>query len=548
MTSGRVVCGALGHDAAARAAALASAAGDPARCLDHPRLQVHGSGPGTVEPSGTHRLAWASSPLPIGHHLRPTEELVRHDVSAAEVLADGTARLLGGVSGARPVYVEVTGGTVRFATTVAPLAHTSAQPLRPDWDAWAAILAFGGPLRGRTPFDRIRRLGPGARVSVPTGGDPSVVAPTLAWLAVEPDGRGTRDAVDAVRDALRTTVRDLAAVNHLAPLLSGGWDSRILATLASEARPTDRPTAWTTSSDIGTVLEELVAAEVADVLGLTHRIVRPRFDAFVDDARWYARAVDHQSSFHVWIAPLARALADTDATVLDGLGGGIFLGGAFVEDHGPGDVVDRRFARMARYLDRAERIVRPEVARQLRERTRADFETVVRPVTSHPDARAFTAYLTRTVPGIGLGPYGAIAATASVATPFLADAVVRNALRIDPAARLDGALYRPLLAPLAPDLAALRTAAERSGRQRHRPRRVSSVIAAGWYRGLLTNGPVGDLLAPSLRNAALPVWQRQLGRTRGQHLIRSLATLALWLEEHQGRLGTGVDALLEPTG
>lgn len=552
MAARQVVCGAIGHNAVAASTSLASTAGAPPEIFKGPRLRVHAAGPDvtvgpTADGTGT-RVAWAAAPLPPGWSRLPTHELVTRDVSVVHRRPDGGVELHTGVSGARPLYVDRSDPrTLRFATSVGALARSRPGVVAADWDAWAGILAAGGPLAGRTNFVGIDRLGPQTSVAI-SPDDRRTTSTRWDWLAAEVGTLGPSRGLAPLREALGATVQALADENDLAPLLSGGWDSRILATFATAARASP-PTMWTTSSDIGTVFEELVAAEVAAHLGAPHRIVPARFNAFADDARWYASAVEHQSSFHVWIAPLARELGGSRATVLDGLGGGIFVAGAFPEPDGAGDLVARRFARMARYLDRADQIVRREVADQLRERAWSDFESVARPIVDHPDARAFTAYLTRTVPGISLGPYGAVAATAAVATPFLADEVIRAALRIDPVARADGALYPGLLGPLSAELAALPTAAARSGRQRRRQRRVSSRTAAAWYRSVIVGGPVADLLVEELRGAAVEVWQQHLGRTRSQHLLRGLATLALWLDEHEPVLGgAAVDLLTAPTG
>src|SRR5690606_22326070 len=205
----------------------------------------------------------------------------------------------------------------------------------------------------------------------------------------------------------------------LASLLSGGWDSRVLATLA--ARVDSGTSAWTTSSDTGHALEELVAAQVADRLGLAHKIVPPRWDRFGDDLRHFAHAVEHQTSFHIWAVPLADALADTGATVLDGIGGGIFVGGAF-PDHGSAQpLIDQRFDRLTHYLDAAAAVLHPNVAAQVRDRTRASFERVAAPLEDHPFGAAFTAYLCRTLPGISLSPFGLFADASPVAAPFVSD-------------------------------------------------------------------------------------------------------------------------------
>jgi hypothetical protein len=54
------------------------------------------------------------------------------------------------------------------------------------------------------------------------------------------------------------------------------------------------------------------------------------------------------------------------------------------------------------------------------------------------------------------------------------------------------------------------------------------------------------LLAPGLAEADIEVWQARLNNTKFQHLIRGLATLALWLERYADLLADdSADALLE---
>ena len=75
----------------------------------------------------------------------------------------------------------------------------------------------------------------------------------------------------------------------------------------------DPPTAYTTSSDTGIVLEELIASQAADRMELDHEIVVPRVDRFDSDFRAFVDAVDHQTSYHVWLVPLLEQIAGADA-------------------------------------------------------------------------------------------------------------------------------------------------------------------------------------------------------------------------------------------
>ncbi|AYY11920.1 hypothetical protein EF847_03550 [Actinobacteria bacterium YIM 96077] len=488
-------------------------------------------------------VSWSPTPLPQNLPQDGFDVAARHD--AFSLVVDGLqARLHGGISGAVPVYVELDGAPgdgVHFCSRADPLIRTRTRTVRPDWDAWAHILAAGGPLEGRTTVDGIRRLLPWERITMDGSGATTITSEGWPWLDVEISGNA---GVDPVRDALAEAVGQLGALGEVSTLLSGGWDSRVLAALG--ARVTTVPvTAWTTSSDTGTVLEELVAAKVAETLGIEHKLVHPRRDQFGQDLDHFVRSVDYQTSFHVWLVPLARRLVGTSAAVMDGLGGGLFVGGAFPDDESDVPVLDQRFGRMARYLHGAEQILDPRVVHEIRHRTRESFDSIAKPLVDHPFASTFTAYLTRTLPGISLAPYGLVSAAAPVATPFVSDAVVRAALAIPPAQHAEGQLYPELLRPWTPELVELPTAAEQTPRIRRHQRRVSSPEAAAHFRELLLTEPVRQLLARELVDADLDTWMRHLDNTRSQHLIRSLATLALWLRRYAHVLGdVNVDGLL----
>lgn len=541
------MCGRAGRGDRIRVDAMSDLLGGVRSLVNEPAGALRGDASSVVWAApGVSGVSWSPTPLPATLSGDAGENATRHDAFSFVVGSD-TAQLHSGISGAAPIYVDLARdpctapGQVHFCSRIAPLVRTRPGPLAPDWDAWAHILAAGGPLDGRTTFAGIRRLGPWSSVVVEPAREPVVTSAGWPWLEAA-DSAGA--SVDAVREALVAAVTALAGRTGLTSLLSGGWDSRILSVLATQAGA-ERRTAWTTSSDTGTVMEELVAATVAEQLGAHHQVIPPRWDEFDADLRYFAQAADYQTSFHVWLVPLAKSLAGTAETVLDGLGGGLFVGGAFPDEDSDRPVLERRFDRLARYLHGGEEILHPRAVEQIRDRARAGFDDVAKPLLGHPFASTFTAYLTRTLPGISLAPYGLMARSAPVATPFLDDAVVRAALAIPAEEHADGRLYSQVLRPLHAELAELPTALDLTPAQRHHQRRVSSPQAARVFRDLLTREPVRELLAPELAGADLEVWRRYLNLTRPQHLIRGLATLSLWLEHYADVLDRpGVETLL----
>ena len=538
MTVGPVLIGQIGGHDATRVERMADRLGALPEALALPDLSIHARG--AVLRQDGRGVFWSHSPLPAG----VSDEVLaaEHDVVGLEHRA-GQVILRGAESGALPLYVDATEHGVFFASQLDVLVATRSYRPTPDLTGLLQMVTTSGPFAGRTTISGIKRLGPG---DVLIREDSGVIRwdNQWSWPQIQPGGITPASLSAVLREELST----LAKSRPLVSLLSGGWDSRLLLAGAYYTQGRHPIRGFTTSSDTGTVMEELVAAQVAEHLSLPHQIVMPRRDQFAADLRHFAEAVDFQTAFHVWLVPLARALAagsqaanaDVPPTILDGLGGGLFIGGAFADGDAGTTVADKRLAGSLRYLPAATRVLRPAVARQAADRIRADTEPVVREYLDHPFGHTFTAYLTRTLPGISLAPHGLMARVGNVVTPFVNPRVVRTALALPPAEHADGRLYPELLRSIDPVLADLATAQEQVPWPRPHPRRITSREAIGVLRGLLAQDPVRELVAPELLDAGPEHWRRVLATTGGQHLIRGLAVLSLWSDVYDG-LTAGLD-------
>ena len=476
-------------------------------------------------------------------HTQPAATAPNHTSSAVEPYFWATA--------------DQGGASVTWSPDLGTLAAKTPGPLNPDWDAWAQILAFGAPLAGRTPFTQFRRLQPEEEFVVAEGagrGAGDVVRKRRwSWAGIDVDPQlEPEDLTDHVLTAIRSAIARLPE-GHLNPMLSGGRDSRLLTALALVERGNQNLTAWTTSSDTGTSMEELVAARVARILEIDHQIIAPQHSQFAEEFADYARAVEYMSSFHVWLMPVARELTKSPGTILDGLGGGVILGGGFPDEPQLSagatdeDILASRFTRMARYLDAAEDVFTPGVSQVLKERCWSDFQAVAEPFAQHPNGATLTAYLTRTLPGISMAPTRVLGSAQPTVMPIVDDDVVTAALQIQHAKKDDGAWYPHLLKTVDSRLTELPTAADLTRRRQH-VRRGASAAAARWYRDLLLGSSVEPLLSERLRTAEIAHWSALLSKTKPQHLIRGLAMLVLWCDEYGERLNSVHPPYLEDAG
>lgn len=443
-----------------------------------------------------------------------------------------TVNLFGGdQSGAAPRFVSPLDQGLLVGESVSDLLP-QVQGLTADLNGLAQMVAASGPIGGRTLFEGVYRVQPGETLTADRGKVRRSF--NWEWESISPT---TRD-VSTLLDAIIAEVDSAVSAHQVVSMLSGGWDSRMLLAIADRRQAASRIRALTTSSDTGTIMEELVATQVAQMLGITHEIVMPHRNSFSEDLATFAEAVDFQTSFHVWLVPLVRRLGEIhpdprEAVVLDGLGGGLFVGGAFSDPPGAGTVMDKRLAGATRYLEGAERVLKGPVIANFSEAIQSDASDIVRRYLDHPHGHILSAYLTRTLPGISLAPHGLVRQAARIATPFVSNSVVQAGLSLPPEDHAKDRLYPLLMEQIHPELASLPTAQAQVPWPRPHPRRITSIEAIRHLRSLILTDPLHALLAPELQEGGPSYWRRTLSTTGGQHLLRGLAMLSLWWRRYQ---------------
>lgn len=528
------VCGALGRwDATVLHRLLAAS---PAG-LD----EAHTCGAATLwSTSGLHpwtagqRRGYFWAPLAGGPLPTSLQDAAGRRLAAGLVIDDQEATLHTCALGMQELYIRRLGDALYFAVRIDPLLNLADAPLHTDWSAWASILALAGPLGDSTPFQEVRRVV--AATAWSTEGcaleqlrfDPS-------WLHIEPHSApSAAEIVELVSQQIPAGSQRRTAV-----ALSGGWDSRLLASIAQSRSP-QRLLAWTTSPDDGIDLDIKYARSVAKTLGMDHRVVAPGPEAWVEERLVVWHRVQHQTWMHTWAMPLARRLHRRPERLLDGLAGDVLLK-SFLVDH---EVAHAQGSTMRKLLwtklsgGRLDvpQCFAPGVAETFEDASRADFDDATSHLDEHPAAPALAVLLTRTARAIASSPTWAFGPEADVLVPFVHPDVITTALRVPVTAKIGGGFYRDVLASASADVAALPSTNDPGPEPFKATRRATSPTALmAMADAIRANNEVHRLLGPRLQRALTDaealaqIWRRP----RVLRILQWASMFADWQSAHR---------------
>jgi hypothetical protein len=524
-----LVIGALGP--AARSGALAGFLDsiDGARSLiEEDGAVVRAVGPVATCSAGLH---WGS-PIPVRGQPRDWRDASERHQSAGVFGRPGRRVLFTDSVGVNPVYTRTIGDTVLFATRIAPLLGAEGR-LTMNREAWAGILLHGFPVGSDSPFQEIDRLRAASGVAVGAHGR-STPSYTPAWIGDE-----MPPSPDLLVDALRAHLPARVVRRPPAVLLSGGWDSRLLAGLL--ARGGRRPVAWTTGQDDGRELDLEFAPAVADGLGLRHRIVELMPEAWPDCVAQTRRRLEYTTWRHAWMIPLARRMRPRETEVVDGLAGDLLIKGSLVEQR---KLLDTSLARVTlfRRLGGVRRpfskLLRRDAIDGLLEAARGRFDEEFHRFEGHRRRCALVELHTRNALNIARSPLDLLGPELRVWLPFLHPDVLRIGLSMNPADK-DGAagygLYRRVLEAGVPSVAGLPSTNDPGLiRESRFPVRAEAAESVAWLAAsIVASDTAMSLLRPRFVRALTGEGVDSLPNpAQAVRAMERLSLLAQWVTAH----------------
>ena len=185
----------------------------------------------------------------------------------------------------------------------------------------ATVLTLGFPLRNRTVFQGVSRVGPGCTLTRIGGG---------RWQISESiiDGTGLAPAADEIYELAMDAVRRTCRADRPLILLSGGKDSRLI--LLALRKLGVRPRRTLTLGRPDRSSDAKTARRLATRFGEPIEFIEPpAFDAAIE--LWRHRRQNFESLEHGWFVPAALRARALGGTITDGIGAGVVSTGTLMK-------------------------------------------------------------------------------------------------------------------------------------------------------------------------------------------------------------------------
>ncbi len=500
----------------------------PTTVVATPHLRVWASG--DLEPwaAGDRRgWTWAAA----APEVVPTSwEGAANDAAAPGVAVDpdgGTVHADG--LGLQDLYARRIGAAVYLSTRLLPLVELDEGRLTPDLAAWGAILTVGAPLGAGTPVGEVRRLTSGA-----------------AW-GVTRDGRLIERTARPLWDTAPSTPPPPAEMTELLTAavpagddpvvvtLSGGWDSRVLASLARRrGHPVE---AWTTYQYHPKEKDVVWAQRVAGSLGVPQRMVLPQGRDWAAHQAAVRRRLEFQSWMHTWLFPLTDALHGQPLPVLDG-GYGDALLRADMAGKAAANGIPWPLSQFLGSGGRRLEFLAEQARPVLFEAATQAYAVVAAGVADHANRETLLQLLTRQNRAVTTAARLLVGPETEVWMPFTHPTVVRAAVSVPLADKQDHAYYREMLRTACGPEGELRSSNDHGARgQKKKNAFLPPALVGSLMATVRRSERATALLGPLLREAvAADDVEALRRRPRPVDVLAWAAMLADVEEQYAGRL------------
>ncbi|WP_137845670.1 asparagine synthase C-terminal domain-containing protein [Microbacterium sp. 2FI] len=425
--------------------------------------------------------------------------------------------------GTQDIFTRSIGRTTYWANRLTPLVEFSTSPVHADATAWRMCMILSGFWAGSTPFVEITRLDAGQSLRLERG-ELRLTTELPSWFTNPQGAASVDDLAAAIEGAVPRSL-----LNRSDLTLSGGLDSRLILA-AGLHRGGPRPRSFSTHHESGWDGDTRIAEEVARAARLDHRLIDYGPDDWLNAREKTLDRLEHSTSMHAWLLPLARTIHNgraARAPLLDGLAGDVLM--KYHDEVAPVDRDERTrrvWATLGANGFSASIGLRPDIRDEWESEAQAAWRQQMRRWDDHPYAETVMRLLTRTRRAIAASPFRLFAPERRVLTPFIDPDVVRVALSVPPLASSDRDLRPRVLRVLDPALADINSTVDPAVNQGAFVERGPSSPAAVWSMVRAIDAEPSS--ARLFNDGALASVSARAGARSIPQSVRRAAMLAHW--------------------
>jgi len=201
-------------------------------------------------------------------------------------------------AGERPLFYQVNGSVIYFATELSALACVPSFALQPDLAALAGYLRFGSFTAPETPFTGIQKVCPAEMISF----DPAGIRRKRYWRWSVVESVKSEPSLETFDQIFRTAVRRQSDVDvDFGLFLSGGIDSSLVAAVASTVACKRPRCAYTLRFEEASYDEGSFAEQIAHELDLDNISVWVKPEDFPRGISHLVRMVGEPLADPAWV-------------------------------------------------------------------------------------------------------------------------------------------------------------------------------------------------------------------------------------------------------
>lgn len=360
-----------------------------------------------------------------------------------------------------PVYYYISKGVSIISSEVYPITKNRYINKDINWEAWADNIYQSSINGNKTLFKYINALPPASMLKIKNFKSTLKKYWDISNITVSID----HELVDPEKKCLafleKSVKRRISGINEVDILLSGGHDSRCLASLLKKEKVTIK--SFTSQKEYSDRRDMVVAEIVADKLNISNQFIDLTNDMYKKLFFKYFIQVEGMTDEHFWMMPMIDKL-DPERPVFDGLGGDILFGKSYVNQQeideyietGDKDkfilaIINRRKNRKRIMDGIIDNVFIPEIGHILKKSIDNSIKKEIESIPDHKNAISLYLFQNKIRRGVSLAPFQLINSKKECLMPFLDNELAEYVLSISQRYKSSSNFYNNINSSINPE-------------------------------------------------------------------------------------------------